>query len=82
MSLINNNVPVASKFHASRNEFDKSYMEGIKEGVNNWKDPDCLGYSAEGDIFRVLKSRLDAGNRIFSLYAYKKMLRWDGKHIT
>ena len=62
VSLINNNVPVASKFHASRNEFYKAYMEGIREGVNNWKDPDCLGYSAEGDIFRVLKSRLDAGS--------------------
>jgi len=35
VASINNSVPVASKFHASRNEFDKNYMEGIKEGVSN-----------------------------------------------
>lgn len=82
VSFINNNVPIASRFHASRNEFDKYYMEGIKEGVSNWKDPDCLGYSAEGDIFRVLKKRLGTGQRILSIYVYKKMLRWDGIHVV
>lgn len=82
VSLIKNCIPVASKFHASRNGFDKYYMESVKEGVNNWKDPDCLGYSAEGDIFRYLKKRLGAGNRIFSIYAYKKMLLWKGVYLS
>lgn len=45
VSMIKNCHPVASRFHAAKQEYDKYYMEGIKEGSKNWEDPDCLGYS-------------------------------------
>lgn len=69
-------IPIASKFHVVQNHFNKHYVSENEEGINNWKHPLCLGYSAESDI-SMLKRKLGFGNRIYSLASFKKLLEWD-----
>ena len=81
VKLIPGALLVASKFHVGRNWEDKWYLANNREGMANWKHPDCLGYSAESDI-AYLKSKLGFGNRVYGWVGFKKLLRLNNITVT
>jgi hypothetical protein len=57
------------------------YISNNREAIAQWKDKTRLNYWIEGDIGRVLKSKMGQGKRILSVDSFRNLLQADGVHL-
>ena len=78
-------IPVLSKFHYTRNKKYLSrmqfnaYVNNNQKGIKSWKKRGCIGYSAESDVWHILKKHTKG--RTLSQLAINNYLKVGGVEI-